>query len=228
MYSVENITDAFLDIDRAGSVFELFFVFVRDDGSAVQDEQTFEAAMREIVGGAYIPEEALERVREIYQRTAESRPVLYDSAVRLKGQLSHERLLLVMVFSVLLRLAMDEGMMCRSDRERLTEVFQVFRLTPEEIQLVPDELQLHLESFFYVHRSNTNSFSKRKLTQHFETLECTPESSSEEVRSSYRRLVKKYHPDRASRSNSDTTAHRQQFEKVQAAYETITRVKKIQ
>lgn len=227
MYQSDEITNAFLDIDRAESVFQLFFVFVSDEGTAVQEEQTFECAIYDIVGGANVPHEALERLRVIYERTAKARPALYDSALRLKEQLSDERLLLVMIFSVLLRLAMEEGMMSRRDREQLTQVFQVFMFTPEELYLVPDELQDNLEAFIYANGLHKGTPPKQSLSEHFKTLECGPESSFEEVRSSYRRLVKKYHPDRQSRSSASIVAYRKQFEKVQAAYESITRTKKL-
>ena len=223
MHRTENISNAFLAVDRAESVFELFFIFLRDDGSGVQEEQTFESAAREIIGGVYIPEEALERIRVIYHRSTQSPPALYDSATRLKELLSNERPLLVIVFSVLLRLAMDEGMMCRGDRERLYEVFRIFMFTAEEIDLLPDELQRRLESFICSHVHHPNFPSTRSLAQHFETLECAPDSSHQEIRSSYRRLVKKHHPDRHSPSNPNAVAHRRQFQKVQTAYEAITR-----
>ncbi|MCI5065314.1 J domain-containing protein [bacterium] len=228
MYGTKDISNAFLDIDRAESVFELFFVFVRDEGSAVQDEQTFESAMRHIVGGVHLPEEALERVRVIYDRTTRAEPELFDSAVQLRESLSTERPLLVVIFSVLLRLAMDEGMMCQRDRERLTEVFQVFMFTPKEMTLFPDELISTIEYFLCTNDIPRGSPRKSVLSEHFEVLECTPESSSEEVRSSYRRLVKRYHPDRHTSKESDAARHRKQFEKVQRAYETITQAAKIQ
>lgn len=225
MQGSDKITNAFLDIDRADVVFELFFVFVRDDGSAVQEEETFESAMGDILPGVRVPDEALARLRAIYDRTLTSEPTLYDSATRLNEQLAAERPLLVMVFSVLLRLAMDEGMMCRRDRERLGEVLQLFKFTPQEIELVPEPLQENLDCFIWASGYHEELSSPSTLSQHFEVLQCTPESSTEELRSSYRRLVKRYHPDKHSDSNG--VAHRKQFERVQAAYEAITQAKRI-
>ncbi len=224
MYQAEHITKALLDIERVGSVFELFFVFLRDDGSNELGEQTFESAMQDIVGGARLPEDALERVRAIFHRTREFRPVLSDSALRLKQQMADERFLLVMVFSILLRLAIHEGMVSRRDRSYLSDVFQIFMLTPGELDLIPDELQFHLECFLCASGFQAD-YHSRALSQHLEALECTADSSFEEVRSSYRRLVKKYHPDRIDTANADADWSRQQFEKVQTAYESISRLK---
>ena len=227
MYPTDKITNAFLEIDFADCVFELLFVFLQDDGSAVQNEQTFESAMHDIIVGVHIPKEALERVRVIYDRTTESCPVLYDSATRVKAQLSQERPMLLMLFSVLLRLAMDEGMMCRRDRERLTEVFRIFSFSPEELDSAPDELQKRIECFIRASGFYKDTTLMPSLFQHFETLECSPESSSDELRTSYRRLVKKYHPDRQNCSNPESREQRQKFQEVQTAYEAITQAKKL-
>lgn len=233
MPSTPNIASAFLDKSRADVVFELFFVFLRDDGSAVQDEQTFESAIEHIVEGACLPEAAKVHIRAVYDRTVEARPSLAESAIKLEKLFSDERQFLVTIFSVLLRLAVDDGIMSRRYRQRLNVVLGAFRLTPEEVGLVPETLQSHLECFVYASQFDSEDLPRSdSISEHYEVLGCTPYSSSEELRTSYRRLVKKYHPDRIPYSGSEYSAPknidpRRQFEKVQFAYETVMKAKKL-
>ena len=53
---------------------------------------------------------------------------------------------------------------------------------------------------------------------HYRTLGISPQSGPDEIRKSYRSLVKRYHPDR----HPDDKAVQAQFREIQEAYETLT------
>lgn len=53
---------------------------------------------------------------------------------------------------------------------------------------------------------------------HYRTLGISPQSGPDEIRKSYRSLVKRYHPDR----HPDDRAVHAQFREIQEAYETLT------
>ncbi len=60
-------------------------------------------------------------------------------------------------------------------------------------------------------------------TDDYTTLECTPDSSNEEIKKSFRKLAHKYHPDKPSNSNNP-----KHFIKISQAYERIKRERKME
>ena len=56
-----------------------------------------------------------------------------------------------------------------------------------------------------------------KMDNHYKTLGISPASSSSEIKSAYRKLAQRYHPDKHN-GNTSLSAH---FEKLKAAYEVL-------
>lgn len=222
----------FLDVDRVTSVFSLLFAFVRDD--LCEESPTYESAMTELFRGLKLPDGIDRRLRTIFARQMDepcSFEELLDGVMR---DFAEDRGMLPVILELLLRVSADDGMVSRTDAERLRVVLNKFKLDEEEIDSLPEEDQSIVEAILYGSRRAGETLersSARVLAGHYELLGCRPDATDAEVRRLYRSLVMKYHPDKAaSAPQGDETkrdetkrAMRRKFEAVQGAYEAIKR-----
>ena len=212
-----------LDLDRSRSVFSLLFAFTRDDALAPEDASDFHQALYEVLGGSRIPEGAEPKLQAIFEETIEQPSDLEDLLRQIADEFSERREVLILLLSILLRLSMDEGMLCRKDRSRLEAVIQIFGLSSFELEELPEEEQEIIDYLLNSRIENLSNECSKNLEPQYRILGCQPNVSNEELKSRYRLLVKKFHPDRHSNTLSLELqqAQRERFEQIQTAYEAI-------
>jgi DnaJ like chaperone protein len=117
---------------------------------------------------------------------------------------SKERLRLL---DALYEMALVDGPLQRSEREALKRVAEGLDVSDEKVQALA---QQHLGD----------------ATPHYQTLGLTPDASDADVKSAYRKLAARYHPDKASPKGpkaAEQAARR--FQAVRDAYEEIRRLR---
>lgn len=87
-----------------------------------------------------------------------------------------------------------------------------------------------LRGVYYRHgerRRYTTTYSQNSDYE-YEVLGLTESATEEEIKKAYRRLVKKYHPDRLQNaSNEDLRVAKEKFQQIQSAYEKIKQKRNI-
>lgn len=207
----------FLDIDKARSVFRLLFSYSLDSCSTDSVAEQFQDAIHEITQGVQVPREALAKLRMIHAEVlAQPQPVALLAA-QVAEHFAHKREVLLDILRIILRISNDDGMFCTKDREGVRDVVLQFGLSDRELaRLTLDERAI----LAYCVDHGYTMDSSGSLDAHFETLECTPEMTLEEIRRQYRKLVMEFHPDRST-VRGDKTDCRGHFERIQAAYQAI-------
>ncbi len=207
----------FLDIDRAQSVFQLFFLCCYDSTCAEDGELEFEEALRHIALGVQLPKEVLPRLRSIHDNIT-SNPVPFSILARKVAEdFSDDRDSLICVLRILLRISSDDNMLCQRDRRMLSEVGAQFDLAPEELLSLPEGEYALLASCL---GGGCETFNDESLIRCYQALGCTEDMDDTEVRKRFRKLAKRFHPDHCEKTG-DSSETNIRFRQIHEAYETI-------
>ncbi len=222
MFNSKKITNL-LDIDRAKSVFSVFFLFTRDPALGESEQITLDEILQEIFLGHSIPRGVRKRLNSIYQETM-SEPPPFDRAVdtALKD-LSGDREALVSFIKILLRLISDDGMVSKKHCKDLHFLLSRCDFTLVDLEKFTDDEQILLS--FALPEIEGSSYLNTTL--YYSTLECSPDAPIEEIKKAYRVLVMKYHPDRSSKHHSKNIQDEksiEKFQEIQIAYTSLMNI----
>ncbi len=118
-------------------------------------------------------------------------------------------------FLFLADVALVDQELVDEEREYLLFIVQKFEIRNQDI---PEEIQEKL----FGNRKKTMTASFSKSESYYEMLELTSNATDKEVKESYRRLVKKFHPDSHPHlSPEEKKVLSDKFQKVQEAYDRI-------
>ena len=124
-----------------------------------------------------------------------------------KANLPYEQRLQLLDF--LVNIAKSDGSVCSEEIAALKEVAQCMELSPKEV-----ESMLNL--------------SGNSLEEAYKVLEIDPSATNEEVRTAYRRLALKHHPDRVATLGEDVKkAAEEKFQQINNAKERIYKARGI-
>ncbi|AEA45400.1 J domain-containing protein [Fluviicola taffensis] len=120
-------------------------------------------------------------------------------------------------FLFLSEIALLDNQLIDKEREYLLFIIQKFTI---RIQDVPD----HIQSQIFDRHQNKESIKPSVFSYHsyYEVLELTKDASSQEIKTAYRKMVKKYHPDSHPHLESGEKKElAKKFQEVQEAYDTL-------
>ncbi len=220
----------FLDKNRADGVFALLFSFAFDQACGDEDFCSFDQLLIEVLGGTRVSEAVRERLRPIYERARAQKSPLSNLLSRVTTDFSDDRDSLVSLLSILLRLSSSEGMLYNSDKQRMKQVIEAFDFCGSELETLSDSDKAILELCYSAEQKLPAEYCEDQMLEYFRILDCSPEAPVSEVRKMYRKLAKRYHPDKqkAGASEQALQKSRLKFEKIQFAYEQIKARQKIQ
>jgi len=114
-----------------------------------------------------------------------------------------ERLLLVRMLYIV---ALSDNVFKQVEKERIETIVSYLQIKAEDHKHIKQELSL------------------TAAEDHYKILEIDPSATNEEVKSAYREMVKKYHPDKVSHLGKEFTklAH-EKFQNIQQAYDKIAK-----
>lgn len=126
---------------------------------------------------------------------------IHECGAQIAANLPYEQRLQLLDF--LVNIAKSDGSVCSEEIAALKEVAQCMELSPKEV-----ESMLNL--------------SGNSLEEAYKVLEIDPSATNEEVRTAYRRLALKHHPDRVATLGEDVKkAAEEKFQQINNAKERI-------
>ncbi len=209
-----------LATDLAGPVFKLLFCFGRDE--AYDEAEDFQSELYEIFPDTNLPDLVKTRLESIFHESRFSKNSLIELAEEVKVVAAGNRQAIVSIAELLLSQVVIDGILCRKASSKFEQIAEVFSLTDEEIQGLPESLRNVLSLIYDINNQHRDKQSQPKETKAlYQMLECAPDCSDNELRSSYRKLVKKLHPDSAGQSRGKA----RRFLEVQDAFEKIIQIR---
>ena len=153
-------------------------------------------------------EQAAAQAEQILQRLDSQQVNIYSVGDQIAANMNYSQRL--QLFQYLVSIATADGDFSASEKSVLEAIASAIRLTSTDAASIIAMYYKEADSAYTV-------------------LEISPSATDDEVRSAYRRMAMKYHPDRVATLGPDVQkAAEEKFKKIQEAYATIKRQRGIQ
>ena len=184
------------------SLFSILGKIAKIDGVVTRDEI---AVVQKFIKGLQIPETQKRFAKQIFNEAKDSEYSLEDFALQLYHATRNHPTILLSFVDLLFRVVAADGTFHPAEESALKSIARIFRISDEQYN--------NLKSAYF-----------NVLDKYYGVLNCNPESSNEEIKSNYKKLVKDFHPDTIVSKGlpeefTDFAAKR--FRGIQEAYETI-------
>jgi DnaJ like chaperone protein len=155
------------------SLFSILGKLSKIDGRVTQDEI---AVVRNFING--LPMNASEKrfARQVFTEAKNSPYAIEDFAVQLYQTLKGQPALLISFLDLLFKIAAADGTLHPAEENALKRIREIFNISDDQYEAV--------KSVYF-----------KDLDKYYKLLNCTPASSNAEIKSSYKKLVKDFHPD---------------------------------
>lgn len=184
------------------SMFSILGKLAKADGAVNREEIT---VVDNFIRTLRIPEQEKQFARRIFSEAKDSGYSIVDFAEQLYRMNSRQPTVLLSFMDLLFKLAAADGAMHRNEEAALTEIRDVFRISEQQF-------------------NNIRACYFKDTDRYYRVLNCTPSDSDQEIKASYKRLVKDFHPDTVISKGLPeefvqfATAR---FQEIQNAYENI-------
>ncbi|MBR1539237.1 MAG: TerB family tellurite resistance protein [Bacteroidales bacterium] len=146
-------------------------------------------------------EQAVSEAMQILERLNRQQVDIYSVGAQIAGNMNYSQRL--QLFHYLTQIAASDGDFTRSEKDVLESIASAIRLTSTDAASVI--------AMFYKDSGSA-----------YAVLEISPSASDDEVKSAYRRMAMKNHPDKVATLGPEVQkAAAEKFRKIQEAYETI-------
>ena len=153
-------------------------------------------------------EQAASQAEQILQRLASQQVNIYSVGGQIAANMNYSQRL--QLFQYLVSIATSDGDFSASEKSVLEAIASAIRLTSTDAA-----------SIIAMYYKETDSA--------YTVLEISPSATDDEVRSAYRRMAMKYHPDRVATLGPEVQkAAEEKFKKIQEAYAAIKKQRGIQ
>lgn len=185
------------------AAFSMLAKLVHSDGKIAKEElETIHAFM---VNDLNLNVQSQNVAVNIFNAAIESSHPFEAYAQQFYQQFRNEPQMLRLMVDLLLRVATSDGNLSKNENEIIISAVRIFNFTEEQFQILRSR-----------HVRETNRF--------YAVLECRPDDSDETIKSTYRKLVREYHPDTIASKGLPpefTTFAQKKFVEIQQAYEII-------
>lgn len=203
----------------------MLFLFVRDPSLEIAEQMELPLILREVFQGLSIPRGASTKLAKLYESVMNDPPRL-DQVIRdVSRDFEGQRDALIALCKVLLRLISDDGMISNRHSSDLREVLREFEFSLIEFEEFQDSEKAILEYALGTHVDAISS--PPDLINHYcLILGCSPETSLEELRRTYRNHLMQFHPDRRrAREEGESQTRQEEIAKkladIQEAYQFL-------
>ena len=155
------------------SLFSILGKLSKIDGVVTRDEI---AVAQDFINGLPIGETEKQFAHQVFNEAKNSPYQIDDFAIQLYQIVKTQPTLLVSYFDLLFRIVAADGTFHPAEEVALKRVKEVFNISNNQYE--------DIKSVYF-----------DDLDKYYKILNCTPESTTEEIKSSYKKLVKDFHPD---------------------------------
>lgn len=155
------------------SLFSILGKLAKADGVVTQDEISI---VEQFLSTLRLPEQQKQFARNVFNESKNSPYSIDDFAAQLYQVNQAQPTILLSFMDLLFKLAAADGKLHQAEEAALLRVKNIFRIS-----------DLQFENLKSVYFKNDHRY--------YSTLNCTTESTNEEIKTSYKKLVKEYHPD---------------------------------
>jgi len=155
------------------SMFSILGKLSKIDGVVTKDEIS---VVQDFISGLPINETEKQFARRVFNEAKNSPYRLEDFADQLYQVVKDQPALLLSYVDLLLRIAAADRVFHPAEEAAISRVKDIFNISDTQYE--------DLKAVYF-----------NDLDKHYKILNCTPESSDEEIKSSYKKLVKDFHPD---------------------------------
>ncbi|MEQ9188706.1 MAG: TerB family tellurite resistance protein [Cryomorphaceae bacterium] len=187
--------------DFAVSLLVLAASVMKADGKVLKSELSY---VKQFLVAQFGEQKALEQLRVLKDLLTKEIP-LAAVCRQIDAFMSHPQRLQLMHF--LLGIANADGELHKAEWEAVMHIARLLRISQKD-----------LESLEAMYDMDTD--------RHYRILEIEKGATQQEIKTAYRRMAKKYHPDRLGDVGEDVIkAAREKFNQVQEAYEKLSKQK---
>jgi len=155
------------------SLFSILGKLSKIDGVVTKDEII---VVQDFINSLPIDETEKQFARQVFNEAKNSPYRIDDFAIQLYQAAKNQPTLLLSYFDLLFRIVAADGTLHSAEEAALKRVKEIFNISDHQYE-------------------NIKSVYFKDLDKHYKILSCTPESSNEEIKSNYKKLVKDFHPD---------------------------------
>ena len=184
------------------SLFSILGKFAKIDGVVTRDEI---AVVQAFINNLDINEREKQFAKQVFNEAKNSRYSIDEFAVQMCQSVGQEPAVLLSFLDLLFQVAAADGTLHPSEEAAIKKVKEIFRISDRQF-------------------NNIQAVYFEDLDRYYRMLNCTPESSDEEIKSSFKKLVKDFHPDRIISKGLPeefTDFATKRFREIQGAYEKI-------
>ena len=156
------------------SLFSILGKLSKIDGAVTREEI---AVVNGFIDGLPMADKEKQFARQVFNEAKESRYSIEDFAIQLYQAVGAQPALLLSFLDLLFQIAAADGKFHPAEEDALKKIKDIFNVSDQQF-----------EDIKAVYFKDTNKYYKM--------LNCSPESSTEEIKSSYKKLVKEFHPDK--------------------------------
>jgi len=184
------------------SLFSILGKLSKIDGVVTRDEI---AVVQQFINSLPMAQREKQFARQVFNEAKNSRYAIEDFAIQLYQAAKRQPALLVSFFDLLFRIAAADGTLHPAEEDALKKVKEIFQITDGQYE-------------------NVKAVYFKDLDKHYKMLNSSRDSSNEQIKSNYKKLVKDFHPDRIVSKGLpeefiDFAAKR--FREIQESYEKI-------
>lgn len=155
------------------SLFSILGKLSKIDGVVTKDEI---AVVQDFINTLPIDETEKQFARQVFNEAKNSPYRIDDFAIQLYQAIKNQPALLLSYFDLLFRIVAADGTFHSSEEAALKRVKEIFNISDDQYE--------DIKAVYF-----------NDLDKHYKMLNCTPESTNEEIKSNYKKLVKDFHPD---------------------------------
>ncbi len=184
------------------SMFSILAKLSKIDGEITSDEI---AVVERFINSLPITEGEKQFAKQVFREAKDSPFSIDDFASQLYQFLRAQPAVMVSFFEILVQVAAADGRLHASEETALKRIKSIFHLTDAQYEGV---MARHFN----------------RLDKYYAVLNCTPQSSDQEIKSSYKKLVKEFHPDTiVSKGLPEEFINfaTRRFQEIQDAYERV-------
>ncbi len=155
------------------SLFSILGKLSKIDGLVTKDEI---AVVQDFINGLPIDETERQFARQVFNEAKNSPYLIDDFAFQLVQAVKNQPAVLLSYYDLLFRIVAADGTLHFAEEAALKRVKEIFNISDDQYE--------DIKAVYF-----------NDLDKHYKILNCTPESTKEEIKSNYKRLVKDFHPD---------------------------------